>query len=111
MDDRDELIQGYFNEGLKYSDILTLLSETHDIEMSLRQLHRILRGLDLRRRRYSEMPAILDFIHAEVQTSGRSHGYRMMRQRCMANGLHVRTQDVATILRVFDPVGTYHAKI
>ncbi|KAH3864855.1 hypothetical protein DPMN_027885 [Dreissena polymorpha] len=35
----------------------------------------------------------------------RSHGYRMMRQRCIANGLHVRTQDVSTILRVYDPVG------
>ncbi|KAH3747997.1 hypothetical protein DPMN_182434 [Dreissena polymorpha] len=51
------------------------------------------------------MPAILDFIYSEVQASGRSHGYRIMRQRFIANGLHVRTQDVSTILRVYDPGG------
>ena len=107
MDTRSELIYGYFNEGLKYVDILTIMLDTHGIAISLRRLHRILRGggVNLRRRVYSDLPEIIDFVLGELETSGRFHGYRMMRQRCAANGLHVRTPDVADIMRVCDPIG------
>ena len=104
MDTRSELIYGYFKEGLKYVDILTIMRDTHGIAISLRHLYRILRGVNLRRRVYSDLPEIIDFVLGELETSGRFYGYRMMRQRCAANGLHVRTQDIADIMRVCDPI-------
>ena len=107
MDTQSELIYGYFNEGLKYMyvDILTIMPDTHGIAIGLRHLHRILRKVNLRRPVYSDLPEIIDFVLGELETPGRSHGYRMMQQKCAANGLHVRTQDVADILRMRDPIG------
>ena len=100
MDTRSELSYGYFNEGLKYVDILTIMRDTHGMAITLRHLHRILRGVNLRRRVYSGLLEIIDFVLGELETSGRFHGYR-----CAANGLHVRTQDVADMVRVCDPTG------
>ena len=110
MDTRSKLIYEYFNEGLKYVDILTIMLDTHRIAISLRHFHRILGvgggvGLNLRRRVYSDLPEIIAFVLGELEISGRFHDYRMMRQRCAENGLHVRTQDVADIMRVCNPIG------
>ena len=100
MDTQSELIYEYLNEGLKYVDILTIMLDTHGIAIGLRHLHRILRKVNLWRRVYSDLPEIIDFVLGELKTSGCFHGYRMMRQRCAANGLNVRTQDVADIVNV-----------
>ena len=68
MDTRSELIYGYFNEGLKYVDILTIMLDTHGIAISLRHLHRILRGgVNLRRQVYSDLPEIIDFVLGELE--------------------------------------------
>ena len=109
MDTQSELVYGYFNEGLKYVDIFTIMRDTHGIAISLRHFHRILRKVNLRRRVYSDLPEIIDFVLGELETSGPFHGYRMMRQKCAANGLHVRTQDVADIMRMCDPIGNIKA--
>ena len=47
---RDSLISEYFFLGYPYKLILCFLSFVHGISLSLRQLKRILRQLDLRRR-------------------------------------------------------------
>jgi len=106
--DRDSLISSYFQEVLSYSNNVTVLRESHGIQFSLRHLHRILRSLTLRRRVYSDTRSVVDFVVNSVENSGRNHGYRFMRQRCVANGLSVRNHDVATILRICDPIGTYY---
>ena len=92
-------------EWVKYVDILTIMRDTHGIAIGLRHLHGILRRVNLRRRVYSDLPEIIHFTLGELETSGHFHGYRMMRKRCAANGLHVRTQDVADIMRMCDPIG------
>ena len=61
-EDRDSLISSYFQEGLSYSNIVTVLRESHGIQISLRHLHRILRSLTLRRRVYSDPRSIVDFV-------------------------------------------------
>ena len=81
------------------------MRDTHGIAIGLRHLHGILRGMNLRRRVYSDLPEIIDFVLGELEISGCFHGYRMMRQRCAANGLHVRTQDIADTMQVCDPIG------
>ena len=48
--ERDELIETYFHLGLKYKEILLFLLDVHGVEISIRQLKRILkRGLGRRR--------------------------------------------------------------
>ena len=72
---RNDLIRTFFNEGLRYSDILEVLRENHAISISLRHLNRILRGFGLNRRTYSEIPDVVDFLINEIETSaGRCHG-------------------------------------
>ena len=104
-DSRNDCILLYFNAGLTYEEIRFLLGDQHDIDISLRHLHRVLRGLMLRRRIYSDSRTVVDFISNAIEHSGPLHGYRVMRQRCIANGLRVRANDVATILRICDPRG------
>lgn len=103
--DRDVLVSRYFEQGLTYAEIVVVLREEHGISISVRHLHRVLRSLMLRRRNYSDPRSVVDFVTGSLGHSGRLHGYRLMRQRCLASGLRVRTQDVATILRIYDPVG------
>ena len=105
-EDRDSFISDYFQEGLSYANIVTVLRERHGIQISIRHLHRVLRSLSLRRREYSDARSVVEFVVNSIEHSGRNHGYRIMRQRCLANGLSARTQDVATILRICDPIGT-----
>ena len=97
----------YFNEGLSYADIVRIMSQNHDISLSLRHLHRNLRSLGLWRRDYSDTPPVVHFIVMKLKPLVVVNGYQMMRQRCMANGFQVRTQDVSTILRIYDPIGKF----
>ena len=48
---RDDIIRHYFSCGYTYSLIVCLLHFVHGVTLSLRQLKRILRRLNLRRRR------------------------------------------------------------
>ena len=47
---RNDIIDHYFSLGLAYSEILAFLLCFHGMEISLRQLHRVLRRQGLRRR-------------------------------------------------------------
>jgi hypothetical protein len=107
MADRNNQIVNYFQEGLSYREISVVMLNTHGVSVSIRQIHRVLRSLDIRRRTYADMRTVIDFILNELKQSGTLHGYRIMRQRCLANGLHVRTRDVRTILQTCDPDGKY----
>ena len=48
---RDDLIESYFHLGLEYTEILWFLVFSHGINLSLRQLKRILKAKELGRRR------------------------------------------------------------
>ena len=65
-DNRNVLMYRYFNEGLSYADIVRIMSENHDISISFRHLNRLLRSLGLRRRDYSDIPTVVDFILNEI---------------------------------------------
>ena len=47
---RDELIKEYFLEGYEYRLIICFLYFVHGLTLSLRQLKRVLRAMDLHRR-------------------------------------------------------------
>ena len=48
--DRDHLVSRYFNLGFTYNEIVAFLQNYHGIQLSVRQLKRILKTKGLRRR-------------------------------------------------------------
>ncbi|KAK7886502.1 hypothetical protein WMY93_026123 [Mugilogobius chulae] len=100
--ERDDLIEFYFNLGLKYKDIVQTL-DLHGISISERHLHRILRARHLYRQKY-DLDTGIDFIIDQLQGPGRDHGYRWT--KCKQNGISIRKEDVRLILALLDPVGS-----
>ena len=73
---RDDIIITYFQCGLTHKEILETLGTCNDIFIGDRHLRRILSGLDLNRRSgYTDIDTVIDFINAELETSGMLHGY------------------------------------
>ena len=81
-ENRNILIESYFNLGFGYEEIFGFLVLCHGIRLSLRQLKRILKGLNLKRRsnRY-DMEEVIVAIEYELSGSGNFVGYRQMHQR------------------------------
>ena len=104
---RNDIINHYFSLGLAYSEILAFLMCFHGIEISLRQLKRVLRRQGLRRRKgHSGIREILNAIETELEGCGNSIGYRQMHQRLRIDyGLVVQKETVRTIIKELDPVG------
>ena len=64
---RKDVIQKYFYDGYIYLEIIKFLSKYRDMSISLRQLHWILRNLDLfRRKQYSNVDDILLVLRYEL---------------------------------------------
>jgi hypothetical protein len=78
----------------------------HGIVISTRQLKRHLKTLNLtRRNNFSSAQSVFDFVNDQLETSGQSHGYRWMHQKCKVNGLKVKRDDIRLLLQVVDPHG------
>ena len=105
MADRDPLISMYFNLGMSYREIIFMLTNAHGIELSERHLKRILALNNFRRRTYTNLADVVQFIEQQLQGSGQLHGYRIMHAKCRQNGLRVRKEDVRVILKCLDPTG------
>ena len=105
--DRDELIARYFQLGLQHWEILAFLMITHGIQLSLRQLKRILLSKGLRRRNdTSDMEDVLKAIEKELNGSGSIVGYRGMWQRLVSDhNLVIDKETVRHILKIVDPEG------
>ena len=107
MEDRNELIEHYCNQGYQQKEILSCLLLIHDQKLSSRQLTRILarRGLT-RRKEASDLSTVINHIERELQFSGRNVGYRSMWQRLVVDhGLVVAKETVRHALRILDPEG------
>lgn len=102
---RNDIINHYFSLDLAYSEILAFLLCFHGIEISLRQLKRVLRRQGLHRRKdHSDIKEILNAIETELEGSGNSIGYRQMHQRLrIYYGLVVQKETVRVIIRELDP--------
>lgn len=100
------LIDFYFDLGLQYKDLTAVLASRHGVKMSERQLKRILRSRGRsRRKRFSDLAVLVEFISNQLQGSGQLHGYRWMYAKCRENGLRVRKEDVRIVLKELDPNG------
>lgn len=110
--DRGGIIESYFNLGYQYCEILAFLISCHGINISLRQLKRILskRGLH-RRKRPSNLEDVINSIESEIQGSGSCIGYRAMWQRLRSeHNLVVSQNTVRHALRLIDPEGVIQRK-
>ncbi|KAK1172320.1 hypothetical protein AOXY_G4861 [Acipenser oxyrinchus oxyrinchus] len=102
----EQCIEFYFHLWLKYKDIVSVLYTRHGYVISERHLKRISKSRRLfRRKGYTEIEEVINFIHAQLQTSGQLHGYRWMYAKCRENGLHVKKETVRLILIELDPSG------
>ena len=67
LPNRDGVIQHYFKSGLSYNEIFSILSAHHNVSLSIRQLKRIFKKLDLSRRTpQSSINGVIAFVINEL---------------------------------------------
>ena len=101
---REKIITHYFHCGLSYTEIISFLFVYHGIQITLRQLNRILRKLGLFRRKFkASITSVISAIQTELASS--SFGYRMMHQKLRQKKLVVDRETVRIAIRSLDPEG------
>ena len=107
QDEMDAAIKVYFSMGLTYKDIINVMAIEHGVVISLRHLKRMLRQMGLfRRKNYSNIGDVIDFVQSQIANSGQLHGYRWMYEKCLAHNLHCKKEDIRVILGILDSEGT-----
>jgi len=108
----DDLVKHYFELGYSYKEISASLSTVHNVQLSIRQINRILRRFGLYRRHNHASPeSILLGVADEIKGSGSSIGYRSMHQRLRAKGLTVDRESVQIAIKELDPNGVLQRSI
>lgn len=104
---RNETIAVYYHSGYKITEIIGFLASRHNIALSERQIHRILRGMNLiRRSNEASLEEITAAIIQELSTSGGDTVYRGMRRRLLTNhGIVAPCELVRLALTVLDAEG------
>ena len=105
--ERDDLVAIYYYMGYTVDEIVGFLALRHSIGISTRQVHRLLRNRNLRRRlRESNLEDIVRAVMIELSGSGTDIGYRTMRQRLMLyHNLVATNETVRQTLSVLDYEG------
>ena len=109
MDEQEgnRLISLCFEMDFLYIDILRIVASECGTFILLRHLKRLIKDLDLSRRKdYSPITEVIDFIQLQLRGSGSLHGYRWMSPKCSLNKLKCKKEDVRIILQLLDPEGT-----
>ena len=100
---RKDAIKKYFYDGYSYLEIIKFLSKYHDISISLRQLHRILRNMGLfRRKKHSNVNEIMFGLRYMLKDSSSSLGYRSMHQKLRRLGYITNKETVRLCLKNLD---------
>lgn len=104
---RNDAIAAYYHCGYTIKEIVGFLALRHGIALSERQIHRILRSMNLyRRNNQSPLEDIVRAVLEELSSSGENAGYRQMRQRLPLNHQLIATSElVRLVLNVVDPSG------
>ena len=102
----EDVIKRYLCDGYSYSEILFFLAKYHNISISLRQLHRILRKYSLfGRKSYSSLNEIILALKMLLKESGSSLGYRSIHQKLRQLGCFIDKETVRLCLKILDPSG------
>ena len=108
MEDRNDLIEHYFNLGFQQKELLSYILLIYGQNLSSRQLRRILsrRGLRIRKHVSNLSTVIHRKAERELQSSGLNIGYRSMLQKLLIDhDLVVAKETVRHALRILDPEG------
>lgn len=106
MDRRDKLVENYFMLGLHQKEIIGLMKSIHNIAIHPRTLKRTLQKLALyRKKNFSNLETVLDFVGEQLEKSGYLHGYRWMHLKCIQNGFVVTQNTIREMLSLLDPIG------
>lgn len=102
----NELIKFYYSLGFHHSEILSYLFLNHNIQISSRTLKRRLKTLNLyRKKNFTDIADVYNFIERNIQVHGQLHGYRWMHLKCLQNNIVVTQKIVRQLLQIIDPVG------
>ncbi|CAC5382645.1 unnamed protein product [Mytilus coruscus] len=104
---RNELISRYFAQGYTNKEISQALITVHKISISISQIKRILRSLELKRRKVNlQLPGIICPIYKIIQNSGQCLGYRAIWKRLTTEfGFVIPWKSVMEPLGMIDPDG------
>ena len=103
---KEKIIHAYFLAGFPYRDILEFLLLFHNIKMTLRQLHRVLRKKNLfRKNKNTSTKEIVNSVAEEIKESGSSYGYRFVHQKLIMKGVKSNRELVRLTLKELDPIG------
>eukprot|EP00112_Aurelia_sp_Birch-Aquarium-sp1_P012636 Seg2658.1 transcript_id=Seg2658.1/GoldUCD/mRNA.D3Y31 product="hypothetical protein" protein_id=Seg2658.1/GoldUCD/D3Y31 len=104
---RDDILETYFRQGFSHTEILSLVKRRHQIQLSLRQLKRILYGRNLyRRKNHSPINDVINCITAELSHSGECVGYRQIWKRLRDDhNIVVAREDIQYLMNIMDPIG------
>ena len=101
---REELIRKYFADGYSYFDIIATLNSRHSIQISLRQLKRLLKRYGLFRRKLkTPINTLLEVIKEELKGSSSCFGYRYMHQLLIRKGYVTDRESVRLVLKALNP--------
>ena len=104
--DATKSIELYHLLGLNQEEILDYLATLDQVIISKRTLKRILKKLNLfRRKNYSDVLDVALYLVGELENSGQLHGYKFMHLKCIQNGYVVTQETVRHLLHVIDPSG------
>ena len=105
-DNHGEIVRTYFQAGLSYNEILEFLRSYHNINITVRQLHRILRKEALFRRKHkSSINDVIEAIQSLLKGPSSNHGYRSIHLKLRNMGLTIDRETVRLCLRSLDPEG------
>ena len=91
-DNHGEIVRTYFQAGLSYNEILEFLRSYHNINITVRQLHRILRKEALFRRKHkSSINDVIEAIQSLLKGPSSNHGYRSIHLKLRKEG-HICAQ-------------------
>jgi hypothetical protein len=111
MGDATHFIPLYFYLGFSNREILTLLANLDGLFISMSTLKRKLKSLGLfRRKKYSDLLDVADFIIAQLETSGALHGYRWMHLKCKQSGYNIPRDTIYQLMQLLDPNGMHGRK-
>ena len=97
----DALIRKYFNLGHSNKEIRLLLQKKGYF-VSGTTIKRRLRLMQLfRRKNYSPLGEVIDFVKDEIKGSGKNLGYKSMHLRCIQNNFTVTQNTIRHIQHVF----------
>ena len=108
---RLDLVQWYFLKGFSYKVITMFLSNQHGIDISLRQLHRLLHQQNFHRIYHKDtVNVVLEPIKAGIDGSSTNLGYASIDQKLRHNGIKTDRETVRLSLKTTDPDGAKRIK-